>query len=177
MGGQSRGLTLLELLLALIIIATLAAAAVPLCRQWLLDARMVATVNGFVHAIQLARATAATQARDVVVCRSLDAAHCAPAGDWASGWLVFVNLDGDDPATVDPGERVLAATTALPLASIRSNRRAYALHPHAVRATNGTVVFCDTRGGAGARAVIVSYSGRPRVSRRAADGKALTCPG
>lgn len=176
MERRAHGLSLLEMLLALLAAAVLAVTAVPLCQQLLLEARMVAAVNGFVHAIHLARVTAATQARDVVVCRSLDAQHCAPAGDWTSGWLVFVNRDGDDPATIDPDEPVLAVGHPLPLASVRSNRRAYALRPFALRASNGTVVFCDARGPAQARAVIISYSGRPRLSRVAADGRPLTCP-
>ena len=176
MERHARGLTLLEMLVALLGMAALATIAVPLCRELLLEGRMVAAVNGFVHAIHLARVTAASEARDVVVCRSLDAQRCAPAGDWTSGWLVFVNRDGDDPAAVDPDEPVLAVEQPLPLASVRSNRRAFALHPFALRASNGTVVFCDARGPAQARAVIVSYSGRPRLSRVAADGRPLTCP-
>jgi hypothetical protein len=37
------------------------------------------------------------------------------------------------------------------------------------------VVFCDRRGAAAAKAVIVSYTGRPRVDRLAPDGKPLQC--
>ncbi len=177
MDGSEHGLTLLEMLLALAITATLAAVAVPLCRSLLLEAHMVGAVNGLVHALHLARTAAASGAREVVVCRSLDTRRCATAGDWASGWLVFVNRDGDDPATVDQGESVLAASGPLAQVSIRSNRRAYALRPFAQRATNGTTVFCDSRGAGSARAVIVSYSGRPRIARRAADGSRLACPG
>lgn len=172
-----RAFTLLEMLVTLGMAATLAVLAAAAGRQWLLEARMVGAVNGVVHAIHLARAAALAEAREVVLCRSVDGAQCAPAGDWSSGWLVFVNHDGDEPAMVDAGERILAASGRLPLASIRSNRRAYTLRPHALRATNGTLVFCDERGDANARALILSYSGRPRLSRRAADGGALQCAG
>lgn len=172
-----RAFTLLEMLVGLGLAALLAMAAATASRHWLLEARMVGAVNGLVHAIHLARAAALAESRDVVLCRSTDGAQCAPAGDWTSGWLVFVNRDGDEPPTVGPGERILAASGRQPLASIRSNRRAYTLRPHALRATNGTLVFCDERGAARARAVIVSYSGRPRLSRRAADGATLQCAG
>jgi hypothetical protein len=41
---------------------------------------------------------------------------------------------------------------------------------------NGTIVFCDARGSAHARAIIISHTGRPRVAQRDADGKPLRCP-
>jgi hypothetical protein len=41
---------------------------------------------------------------------------------------------------------------------------------------NGTVTFCDTRGPAAARAVIISYTGRPRVSDRGPGRRPLVCP-
>ena len=40
---------------------------------------------------------------------------------------------------------------------------------------NGTLVFCDPRGSAHARAIIISHTGRPRVARLDADGKPLRC--
>lgn len=172
-----RAFTLIGLLFVLATAATLATAAVPVFRGWLLEARMVSAVNDLVHAIHLARVAAISEAREVVLCRSTDARQCAAAGDWTSGWLVFVNVNGGTPPMVDPGERLLAARGPLQLASISSNRTSYTLRPHARRATNGTLVVCDQRGPAAARAVIISYSGRPRVSRQAANGSALTCPG
>ena len=43
--------------------------------------------------------------------------------------------------------------------------------------TNGTTIFCDGRGAPAAKAVIVSYTGRPRVDRVDADGRPLHCAG
>jgi hypothetical protein len=36
-------------------------------------------------------------------------------------------------------------------------------------------VFCDRRGPPAAKAVIVSYTGRPRIDQVDADGKPLVC--
>jgi type IV fimbrial biogenesis protein FimT len=170
------GLTLLELLATLALGAILLGIAVPSFENLLLESRMVTAVNALVHAVHLARAAAIQQMRPVVVCRTRDGAGCAPAGDWASGWLVFANDDHDDPPFVDPGERVLQVMQRLPEVKIGSNRNAYVLQPPDQRATNGTVIFCDRRGAAAARAVIISYTGRPRVSKRTASGQPLTCP-
>lgn len=173
---HSFGLTVLELLATVALLAVLLAIAAPSVGNLLLESRMVTAVNGLVHALHLARSAAVQQVRPVVVCRSSDGAGCAAPGDWASGWLVFVNTDRDDPPAVDPGERVLHVMQPVPDTSIRSNRAAFVLQPADQRATNGTVTFCDRRGAAAARAVIVSYTGRPRVSTQSAGGRPLTCP-
>lgn len=174
---RERGFSVLETMVALGVLAVLVAAAVPLCRTLLLDVRMAGAVDGLAHALHTARVRAHTGRQDTVVCRSLDGAACAGPGDWSSGWISFVNRDNDDPPVVDPGEPVLNGQQGpLPL-SISSNRRAFVLRPYSLRATNGTVVFCDMRGSGSARAVIVSYTGRPRIARRTAAGGALACPG
>ena len=173
---RSPGLTLVELLIAIGIVAVLISLGTPLLRGLLLDARMTAAVNALVHVVHLARQEAQKDLRDVVICRSIDATQCASPGNWSSGWIAFVNRDRDDPPLVDAGEPVLHAVQSQPLRSITSNRRSYVLRPYALRATNGTIVFCDDRGVAGARAVIVSYTGRPRTATRTASGGALSCP-
>jgi len=60
--------------------------------------------------------------------------------------------------------------------TVTSNRPYYEFRPRR-RSTNGTTVFCDRRGSAAAKAVIVSYTGRPRVDRVDADGRPLRCAG
>jgi len=174
---RHRGISLIELITVLAAGAVLAGLALPLCRMLLLDMRMAGAVNGLVHSIHAARTRAQAELGDTVVCRSSDGRSCAPAGNWSSGWIVFANHDGDDPPAVDPGEPVLAVQQGpLPL-SITSNRRAFILRPFFLRATNGTAVFCDDRGAASARAVIVSYTGRTRTAVRSSSGKPLACPG
>jgi type IV fimbrial biogenesis protein FimT len=172
----AHGISLIELLTVLALVAVLAAAGVPALDDLLLDSRMSSAVNAMVRAVHLARQVTHKEVSEVVVCRSTDSAQCAPAGDWTSGWLVFVNSDRDDPPAVDPGETVLHVTQSPALRSILSNRRAYVLRPFDRRATNGTVTFCDRRGAGRARAVIISYTGRPRVASRSASGQPLTCP-
>ena len=174
--SRSRGITLVEMLVALGLVALLGGAAVPLIRTLLLEARMTEAVNALVHGIHAARQLAQTEMRDAVVCRSTGAMQCSPPGDWSDGWIVFVNRDGDDPSMVDAGEPIVVAQQRRVGVSMTSNRRAYVLHPSYLRATNGTVVFCDKRGARSARAVVVSYTGRPRVAWRSASGRPLTCP-
>jgi type IV fimbrial biogenesis protein FimT len=53
----------------------------------------------------------------------------------------------------------------------------YAIYyPNGTASSNGTFTFCDERGAAAAKALIIAKSGRVRVSDKAVDGTALQCP-
>jgi type IV fimbrial biogenesis protein FimT len=173
---RAAGATLLELLTTLAIIATLAAMAAPGFRTLQLDGRRTAVVNNFLHGLFVARSEAIKRGRIVSVCRSGDGRTCDYAAkDWNVGWIVFVNSDRDDPPQRDPREPVIASSGAWPGGSITTNRRAYSFRPVSQAVVNGTIVFCDARGSAQARAIIISYTGRPRITRLDAAGKPLRC--
>ncbi|MBN8280837.1 MAG: GspH/FimT family pseudopilin [Gammaproteobacteria bacterium] len=170
------GFTLLELLVVLTLGAGLFALAVPAFRSVVQDARLVAAVNRVVHGVHLARHEALTTGAEVVLCRSRTGRQCSDSGDWNRGFIVFVNRDRDDPPRLDPGETLLQAERGLALGAVTANRRAFVFRPWS-RSVNGTFTFCDERGTVAARAVVVSYTGRPRaIAATSADG-ASSCPG
>jgi type IV fimbrial biogenesis protein FimT len=174
---KSTGATLIELLTSLTILAIVATLVMPSFRTLHLDGRRTAVVNGFLHALFLARSESIKRGTVVTVCRSGDGLDCDyGAADWNIGWMVFVNEDRDDPPVRDPREDVIAYSGAWPGGSITSNRRDYSFRPMVQAVPNGTVVFCDVRGSAQARAIIISHTGRPRVARRDSSGKPLRCP-
>jgi type IV fimbrial biogenesis protein FimT len=173
---KAAGTTLVELLAALAIVAVLATMAAPSFQTLYWDGRRTAAVNGFLHTVFLARSEAIKRARIVSVCPSSDAEHCGPGADWSTGWIVFENQDGDEPAVRAAGEPLIFTSAGWPGVSITSNRRAYSFRPVTQGVVNGTVVFCDARGAAQARAIIISHTGRPRVAQRDAAGKPLRCP-
>jgi len=173
---RQTGLTLIELLLTMAILAILTTVAVPGFSNLVLNTRMTAHVNRFVHDIHLAKQSAHRRMQPVALCKSLNGRQCAHDAEWHDGWLVFVNIDHDRPPQVDPDEPILAANPAFDSGSIIGNRRAFIFRAFEVRSTNGTLTFCDRRGPDTARAVIVSYTGRPRVSTVTAGNKPLRCP-
>lgn len=173
---RNSGLTLIELLFAMAMLAILTALAVPSFTNLVLDARMTAAVNRFVHDIHLAKQTAHRRMEPVALCKSRDGRRCAHDGEWHEGWLVFVNHNRDRPPHVDTDDPVLAANARFESGTITANRRSFVFRPFEIRSTNGTLTFCDSRGTDAARAVIVSYTGRPRVSRVSARNQLLTCP-
>jgi type IV fimbrial biogenesis protein FimT len=174
---RAGGFTLWELVCALGIAAVAFGAAIPAFSSFILDARITADVNGWVLAVQVARNEAAKRGFPVVVCRSADALRCegaAPQG--SAGWMVFVNVDEAYPPNRSAVEPLLYVHTPELQGTIVGNRPYYEFRPGRRRSTNGTTVFCDRRGAAAAKAVIVSYTGRPRVDTRDGSGKPLSCP-
>ena len=174
--NRCRGVTLLELLIVLIAAAVLAAVAIPGLDAFILNARRTADVNGFVTAVQLARGEAFKRGRPVVLCKTADGTSCGGSDvDFDRGWMVFVNGDGDNPPRRDAGEQQLYSYQPATTARITANRRLFEFRPFGRRSTNGTVTFCDRRGAEQARAVVVSFTGRPRVTRNGPGMRPLAC--
>jgi type IV fimbrial biogenesis protein FimT len=169
------GFTLWELLCTLSIAAVALTAGIPAFRAFVLDARLTADVNAWVLAVQIARSEAAKRGRSVIVCKTDDTRRCGDAGLPAgAGWMVFVNVDDELPPRRSATEPLLYAHDPELAGSVISNRPYYEFRPGR-RSTNGTTVFCDRRGAAAAKAVIVSYTGRPRVDRVDAERRPLLC--
>jgi len=173
---RTEGLTLIELLMTLTIVAIIAMAGVPTLRHLVLTQRMTAQINNFVHGVFLAKHSAHTRLTEIVICKSPTGRRCEPDADWSDGWLIFVNLDRDRPARVDADEPVLATGEPFAHGHIRANRQEFVFRAFEIRSTNGTLVFCDARGAAFARALVISYSGRPRIATTRPGGAPLKCP-
>ena len=173
---RQRGVTLWELIWSLAIASTVASLSVPGFRNFLLDSRRTADINAFVLAIQLSRSEAAKRGRSVVLCATADRLRCSDSGrNLIVGWMVFVNDDDIRPPHRSPEEGLLYFHAPRMEGTISSNRRLFEFRPFARRSTNGTITFCDDRGAAGARAVIVSHTDRPHVSADGPGGRDLHC--
>jgi type IV fimbrial biogenesis protein FimT len=171
-----RGFTLIEMLVALAILAILAAVAAPGLASIQQNAARRTALNDFWHAIFLARSEAIKRNAVVAICRSADGEHCDNAAtDWSQGWIVFDNLDHDEPAQRDVDEPLIHAFSSSPSVHITSNRKTFSFRPATQGVVNGTIVFCDASGH-GAEAIIISHTGRPRQSTRDASNKPLKCP-
>jgi len=174
--NQHPGATLWELLWTLAIAAVVVAVGIPGFTNFLLDARRTADINAFVLAIQLSRSEAAKRGRPIVLCNTADRAACGGSGqNFGAGWMVFVNSDDDRPPHRSADEDLLYFHSPRMAGTIAANRRLFEFRPFGWRSTNGTVTFCDDRGETQARAVIVSYTGRPRVSAEGPGGRNLSC--
>ena len=172
---RQAGFTLADLITTLAVVSIIAATAIPALQELLLDARMTRQVNGLVHGVHLAKQSAQTQIVDTVLCKSPDGQRCAHEGEWQDGWLLFANANADHPPQADPGEPRLATGGTWSGGQISSNRIFFVFRPAQIRSSNGTLVFCDRRGSENARALVISYTGRPRTTRRGPRNETLIC--
>lgn len=170
---QQQGITLTEIAIAVGILAAASLAAAPAFGEYLRDCRRAATLNALAHAMHTARSAAALHGTRARLCATRDGRSCSPGRDWGEAVLIIPDaLPGVEPG---PAQVVhLGAHRARQ--SVRSNRDAIEFQPLAPAATTATVTVCDDRGPLQARALIVSRTGRPRISDRDASGRLLVCP-
>jgi type IV fimbrial biogenesis protein FimT len=161
------GVTLVELLVVLGIVAIIAGFAAPLFSGLLLDSRRTAAVATALHGVNLARQLAAIRGEAIRLCGSRDARQCSGVTDWSSGLLVADARDSVRRSLPLPGGAGAPA--------IRANRHDVTFEGGTGFATPATLTICDRRGGVSARAIIISRSGRPRVSGHDAGDRPITC--
>jgi len=168
------GFTLLEALVCLLIATSLLMLSISALQRWVRDAQITATINTFVAAIHLARQTAQVRAQTVSLCPSANGRQCDPVTDWSGGWLMRL---GEPQAPLLSAGDILQQGDAAATRSIRmtANRRAFSFRPFTLRDTNGTLTFCDEQRLAPGRRVIISPTGRPRLSFGTEANAVMNC--
>jgi len=170
------GYTLIEMMTVLAIAAILVSLAVPGFQALIRNQRLNTGVNSFAGAIHLARSEAIRRSARVDLVP-------ADGADWAQGWIVFVDQNGNQRA--DTGESVIARQGPAPLGmTIKSvltdSSKPYLAYNGSGRTrTNssgqtpqlGTVSFSLD---GGIRRIKLNFSGRARVCNPEQD---KTCTG
>jgi type IV fimbrial biogenesis protein FimT len=179
------GFTLVEVMVTLAVAAILLTVGVPNFTQMIQNNRMTSAANDFLFQLNYARSEAIKRGRTVTVCRSTNGSTCNGTA-WNGGVLIFADLDGD--GAVDTGEDLLRAgstvTGVTPTANGFTTNIQFTATGLTVGNATGYFKFCDSRGAAQARAVLVNTTGHPQVSRdsnadtihEAPAGTNLTCP-
>ena len=175
MRRKSRAYSLYELLVTMAVAATLLMIGVPSLAALIARQQQSVEINALFHAIHLARKESIMRRRVVSLCPSVDGTQCAPGRDWSAGWMMFENRDRDEPPMRDDGEPILQKHTVGRNIRILANRRGFTLRAVEKRATNGTLVVCDSAGRTRAKALVVSWTGRPRVALENSRGAAYSC--
>ncbi len=172
---RSHGFTLYELLITIILVALVSSLAIPSFAGSIARQRQRVEIDALFHAIHLARKESIMRRKVVSLCPSLDGRQCSQSRDWSAGWLMFENKDRDSPPRIDPNEPVLIVHRADKEVRISANRKGFTLRATFQRATNGTFIFCDPAKRISPRALVVSYTGRPRVARLTTKGELYSC--
>lgn len=168
-----RGFSLYEMLVVLTIVSILGSASASLGGV-LRNERLSTGANDLMAALNLARSHAVMRLANVVVCPSRAGHQCDEPDSrytwWQNGYLVFVDFDGDRRR--DDNEPVLlngSAKTGITLRSSRYRTRVVYRPDGMTTGSNLTLTFCPVGPAADVRSVIISNTGRARVSRAPVD--------
>src|SRR5688500_6945542 len=88
------GVTLIEMIVGLSVLAIVTALAPPTFNRYLRDTEVTAAQNDIVTALNTARLEALRRSTRVSVCVSADGATCANTANWSSVHLVFTDSTG-----------------------------------------------------------------------------------
>ncbi|MFT4991956.1 MAG: type IV fimbrial biogenesis protein FimT [Polaromonas sp.] len=172
---NTNGLTLLELLLVLAMMAVLTSLAAPSFRSLWVQRSVSLAAEALLGDLRYARSEALKRARPVLVCQSSNGTLCTrDRAAWAVGWLVFVDSNGNaqvDAASDDgPTEDLLRVQSAQPgLASIASNvstgHRITFQATGSAKSAAQTILFTPAGSGTSEhiRALCISLQGRARL--------------
>jgi type IV fimbrial biogenesis protein FimT len=177
---RESGFTLIELMIGIGLTALLMSMAVPALSLFVSNARQTGAVNDFVASMHVARSTAITTNSRVTLCASSSGSSCQPV-DWNQGWIVFIDLDSDQ--SLDANETVLSRSDAVDGLSIESTEfsRFIMFRPNgrvmnaSINGSSGQFTVCDKRGADRAKVMIIELSGRPRISKKLANGSSPSC--
>jgi len=142
---------------------------------------MTGAVNSVVTMLHLARSEAIKRRERAVLCPSIDGRTCgdntSEATAWEDGYLLYIDRNANNNLDIDETiVRIGDTTEGLHIRST-TGRNHVTYQPNGLASgSNLTITFCDKHDRSNPRAVIVSNSGRPRVSTRNASGGAIRCP-
>ena len=174
----SSGFTLLELMVTMASTFIMFGLVMPQVTAQIDRSRFSTQINAFSSSLQFARSTAVTQNQQVVICKSPDGLQCNRRAPWQDGWIVFVDADRD--RQVSPDEAIIQKQNRLRY-DVEIDYRAFGsrnyltYRPDGITKTNGTFLFCSARHPAQSRALILTKSGRLRISKTRANGDTLNC--
>ena len=172
--ARQNGASLIEMLSGLAIAGILGALASGI--GGIIQSHAVtAEVNGMMGDLAYVRTIAINTRKTVTLCASEDGSNCSTDSPWSNGWIVF--SDENRNRVIDGDDRLLRVQG--PLASGTTLQYGSGYYRYLMYNSNGmvfpgaTFTFCSSTGYK--RAIIVYWTGRPRVSHRAAAGKPLSC--
>jgi type IV fimbrial biogenesis protein FimT len=173
---RNLGLSLIEIMMTLAVLATLVAAAAPAFGKLMQSTAAQTSRSALTTALNTARIFAASKNVYVVVCPSADQQYCGRTTEWQHGWLIFI--DADDDGARDAGEELLGVSQAQPdgVAILSTAGRTHIDYRPDGSATGSNVTFtvCDRRGADDATALVVNNAGRVR-SGKPTEAAATAC--
>lgn len=111
---KQSGVTLVEMMITLTVMAILLAVAIPAFESLIASTRLSTSTNDLLAAIAQSRSEAIRRGQRVVLCIQdpANAGQCTINGGWEQGWMAFIDADRD--GNLDPGEPIILSTARQP---------------------------------------------------------------
>ena len=183
---RTSGLTLIELMVTVSILAILMAVAIPSFQSMIASSKLTTATNDFMATLGQARSEAIRRGSRVTVCKSADGSQCVTTGDWEQGWIIFNDsVRSGSSASVDTGETIIFAAPALTGGVVMKGNLDYVSFAADGQPKNmsgapyfGTIRICSTAASLTndkrARDLILTRAGRSAIELK--TGIAASCP-
>lgn len=175
----SKGLTFIELIVALVIASILLGVGIPALSDVIYSSRRTSSINAFVSTLNYTRNESAKRRVTMIFCLSTENQACMTGSDimWQRG-IVFPDFNGDGKKDNDePLLYTFEAPEGIDIYASSIYRRKIKFYSDGSSpGSNTTVRFCDPQRLKAPKAVILSNAGRPRVSEYDSSGNDLVCP-
>jgi type IV fimbrial biogenesis protein FimT len=174
--ARTQGFTLIELMVALAIVAILLGVALPSYASARAAAQSQHLKTALFNALNEARTAAVLHGNDTILCPSANGRTCSGGIEWQVGFVAAI--DSNHNERIDAGDRHLLYREEVPDVRMVTSlgRKQIQFQPSGSNSgSNATFTVCDARGPARATALVMNNRGDLREDRPSATAVAAAC--